>query len=147
MKRRKIVGTVFIAMSCYYASQVFTDVTLGKSSDHWKRTSGVIVTSDVALDYARKGSNYNPVVEYTYQAGGNECKSSRISFPQPTSEAHDRALTFVQDYPVGKQLDVYYDPNKPSDACLTKGIKDSYLGSMATFIGIMLVIGLLCVIL
>ena len=86
----------------------------------WPTTTGTVLAS--YLERRRSSNNSGtvnyPVVEYSYQVGGQIHRSSRIA---PGSDVGGTgAEKMIQPYPVGAQLTVYYNPQNPAEAVLEK---------------------------
>ncbi len=105
------------------------------ASDAWPSTEGVVVVSKVRRSGNTQPGDrrykFTPQVEYRYAVAGSEYASKRIDFSSVTVSHKNsgRAMQVVNRYPVGKQVDVYYDPGNPAFAVLQRGVKTStYLG-------------------
>ena len=83
---------------------------------------------------------YLAKVRYSYSVDGTPYTGGKVSFSQYGGrQEHSRQI--VQQYPVGKAVDVYYDPEKPETAVLEPGVTNSsYLilgiGLLSTICGI-----------
>ena len=93
-----------------------------EASANWKMTFGKIVESGTrTVKKRRKGGTYVPNVIYEYEVGGQDYRNNRVhfGFNPPTS-----VLSWVEEvaapYPVGKRVNVYYDPQNPANAVLDK---------------------------
>ena len=62
--------------------------------------------------------SFVPVVRYEYRVEGRAYTSSRINFSVVQGISEDWARGITGRYPVGQEVVVYYDPQKPSDAVL-----------------------------
>ena len=78
-------------------------------------------------------------IEYTYQVSGQAYSSKRMVFGALKGYGNPaKAEADLQAYPLGEQITVYYDPEKPSEAVLER--KAGALSGM-------LVIGIICLVL
>jgi len=90
-----------------------------KKVEQWPKVEGEITRSKDVSD--PKSVQVGPQVptklalSYTYVVDSKEYKSSRISFLTKTEQNSSLKSQF---YPVGKIMDVYYNPQKPSEAFL-----------------------------
>jgi len=95
------------------------------SSARWPTTEGLIM----ARDLDDSPGKYQPLFEYRYQVDGVPFRGSRISFGPPFNpQAFQRALVTYHQYPPGKAVTVYYDPQHPDRSVLEPGINE-WLGA------------------
>ncbi len=113
-----------------------------KESRDWAATSGNIIRSEVNKivdDEDSSKVSFLPKLEYEYYVDDATYRSKRISF----GSAHDfasrqKAEEFIRQFPMGSQITVYYDPNKPKDAILIREMRSMTAG---LFVGILLIVG------
>jgi hypothetical protein len=87
-----------------------------QASLRWPKVPGRIV--DSLLTQARDtDGDVSTVasVTYAYAVGGTPLQGNRVSI------GHGNARAIVQKYPAGTDVQVFYDPNKPSSAVLEPG--------------------------
>ncbi|MEW6029217.1 MAG: DUF3592 domain-containing protein [Chloroflexota bacterium] len=105
-----------------------------KRSQGWLTTPGKVVHSRLKSTFVSRGGRkshnldgsvrlvtaYIPDVVYEYRANAEVFQSSQIfigqQFPSPLSFASG----FIEKYPVGKEVDVFYNPEKPATAVLER---------------------------
>ena len=112
-------------------------------SKSWPMTSGTITKSEVDSWMKDGKTQYGAVIKYTYQLEGKEHISYTIGVNSSSSNSNMSAVKkLVQEYPVGKTVDVFYDPELPDSAALIPGVR---AGDVALAGGMLLfaVIGLL----
>lgn len=102
-----------------------------RQTANWTSTQGTVVSNEVESFYSSSdGSSsrgrpvHKAVIEYRYQAGGVDYHSSRRhigveSASGNRSKAEQEAALYMPGLPVT----VYYDPQDPSSAVLTRGYK------------------------
>jgi hypothetical protein len=71
----------------------------------------------------RAGAVFNPDVEYVYSAFGNEYKSINVTLILKQTYNAEVAQQWVSQYPVGKQVNVFYNPETPQIAVLEKAFQ------------------------
>ena len=98
-----------------------------KSSLQWPHTKAVITASYLVVGHFKQMKGYRGVVQYRYQVGSAEYSGSRLSFGRTHLAVQDAWQKVIDAYPVGKSVDVYYDPKDPGFAILEPGL----LGEMA----------------
>lgn len=102
------------------------NLQMARSSKSWPAVQGVVVSSNVVrvLDSTdKKGKrhySYKGLVKYSYSVEGQNYLSSRISFGDYSTSSPDHAERIVANYPEGKKVRVYYDPNFPVHAVLER---------------------------
>ena len=112
------------------------------SSRNWPWTMGTVVNARIreevhVAEHGRAYSRYYPEVAYEYVVEGRTYRSKRIRFgglPFVYSTDREEIETWLADYPGGRQVQVYYHPQRPEEAVLQPG------GSTAA--AILIVVGL-----
>ena len=95
---------------------------------------------------SKGGTNYRPVVEYTYTVAGREYHSDRYQFMPFNSASgagpgQSAAAAVVGRCPPGAKLTVYYDPAQPESVAVSRELPD-ILVFMALFLQPFLLIGI-----
>ena len=112
-------------------------------SKSWPSTSGTITKSEVDTWLKDGKSQYAAVIKYNYEVEGKQYEAYNIGVNNSSSNSNmSAAKDRVQEYPVGKTVDVFYDPELPDSAALLPGVR---AGDMAIAGGMLLfaIIGLL----
>ncbi len=89
--------------------------------NNFHKTIGVIKSSNTYHTGVRGGWSFS--ITYEYFVDEAKFESSRVHFGYQTSSDVSYAQGFVNKYPVGKEVEVYYNPNDPSEAVLEPEIK------------------------
>ena len=91
----------------------------------WPSTMGTVVNSFLEQRSDSEGTTNYPVVQYSYQVAGQTYQSSKRA---PGMEVGGTgAGKVIARYPVGAQVMVFYDPQKPSDAVLERNAPAQWL--------------------
>ena len=95
----------------------------GLASKQWLSVKGEIVESSVQT--SSRGSHhkrYGPRLVYRYEVKGESYENWEISF-SPQALTVDRAdvEAYLEDFPVGQKVDVYYDHRSPHKSVLEPG--------------------------
>lgn len=108
----------------------------------WKQTAGRIVSSETEQFRTRSDTSgssskvsvgpyrtqHRQRISYAYQVGGIDYASDRVAFGGRTSGTVAALETrMVKKYPAGRQVTVYYDPAKPTNAVLERDAKHMWL--------------------
>ncbi len=87
----------------------------------WLPVDGRVVASNVNQFSGRNGVTYRPMIIFSYAVGPSRFMSSRVSFQPFVTSNRDAAATVAARYPVGKTVQVFYDPQDPEQAVLDRG--------------------------
>jgi hypothetical protein len=121
------------------------------ASEAWPSVTGEITLSDVthSVRQSSSGGNkwrYIPRLEYRYEIDGAEFTNDNIQFVSVSWEFKDRfkAERVTKPYPVGRKIDVFYDPEDPEESVLQKGSVGGapwgyIIGSVMLVLGVVLV--------
>lgn len=94
-----------------------------RASATWPNTPGQVVSSDVRHSTdSEGGDSYSPEVTYQYSVNDQSYQADRIKFGENSYNSNRRAQEEVDRYPVGRTVDVYYDPAEPEKAVLEPGV-------------------------
>lgn len=88
----------------------------------WPSTTGVISSSHIthSTDTSRHRDEYEVRVTYSYVVEGVQYQGDRLEI-RPTKTSSERfAERELADYPVGKQVPVYYNPQEPERSVLKR---------------------------
>ena len=112
-----------------------------KASAEWPSTEGTVTDSEVIRSQDDDGVQYKPEVLYSYQVEEEDYQQSNIRYDGNWStNSPTYANKTVKKYPVGKAVDVYYDPEDAFEAVLEPGTSwASY--SLVAFGGVFFLIG------
>ena len=115
-----------------------------KASESWPKTMGVVLESTVQSEWTKAGNNriyvVSPKVVYEYEVGGRKFRSSQLAMEEINTADESVARMKAEKYPVGRQVEVYYDPRKPDTAALQTGDPSKgILPSILVAVGLILV--------
>ncbi len=115
----------------------------GKASQSWPNTGGVITNAWIEEKTSQDedgdtSTSYYPKWQYTFQAGGYEYTSQRISYGAEKGYGRrGKAQEELDKFPANSRVRVYYDPQDPNESVLRRGAKGTLWG---VIIGIILII-------
>lgn len=102
-----------------------------RASQNWQATSGRVLMSYVDPRRSHRSTGgtstaYYPVVVYEYAVNGQRLQSNRIRFGGEigygwTSPAQKK----VDEYPQGALIEVFYNPDQPTEAVLERTARSS----------------------
>ena len=125
----KLAGSiVFTGIGIVIALFGYTTYKTGVESTDWPTVDGVIIRSEIeqqTVTTEKDGKKKTevksyPKIAYQYQVGGQEYKGTKISFLSSSGNANQ----IVSQYPKGKTVRVYYNPDKLKQAVLVPGNSD-----------------------
>ena len=87
-----------------------------KNMDDWDVIQGIITKSSVKL----AGAAFIPDIEFQYSVLGVDYKGKSITIPPDIIYNEQIAQGLIEEYPVGKQVDVFYNPNSHHISVLEK---------------------------
>jgi hypothetical protein len=115
-----LIGMIWVAGFGYAH---FRAVGKAKAAETWPTAPGRVISSEVVEEEStdREGGTstwYNPVVSYSYSAGGRELTSRRLRFGNYRSASRKKAEGALAPYPVGASPTVRYNPENPEECVL-----------------------------
>ena len=99
----------------------------------WPSTTGQISTASVRQNSSTDEDGhvnftYSPIVEYDFSVNGQAFKGRRINYGITASTTREAAQKEVDRFPIGRQVTVFYNPEKPGEAVLEKKVVTSKVG-------------------
>lgn len=91
------------------------------------RTTGIITSSKVSCRNPKGGKVYVYLIRYKFQANGREFESDRVTFAPAVSNESSFAEAYVNKYPIGREITVFYEEGNPSFSVLEPEEKDESL--------------------
>ena len=130
-----VVGRLF-PLSFGLGSMIFLGFGLwainkGMQSENWDKGTATVLMSDIeksetkskdAQGFTRTSTSYSVRVKYSYTVEGNNYEGNTVGFGTMSHNERSDAQEELKSYPKGKTIDVYYDPENPSDSVLKKGV-------------------------
>jgi hypothetical protein len=130
-----VVGRLF-PLSFGLGSMIFLGVGLwminkGIQSENWDKGTATITSSEIektesrskdAQGFTQTSTSYSVRVTYAYTVEGNNYEGNTVGFGTMSHNERTDAQEELKSYPQGKSIDVYYDPENPSDSVLKKGV-------------------------
>ncbi len=130
-----VVGRLF-PLSFGFGSMIFLGVGLwminkGMQSENWDKGTATITSSEIektesrskdAQGFTQTSTSYGVSVKYSYTVEGGNYEGNTVGFGTMSHNERSDAQEELKSYPKGKTIDVYYDPENPSDSVLNKGV-------------------------
>jgi len=109
-----------------------------KDSMNWSKTNGFILDTKLykSVDGGASPISYKAQIKYSYTVEEKEYISKRIYFGGFLLDSSpSRSKKLLKKYPKGTTVDIYYNPLKPQQSVLQKGV---HLDVILTFITVFL---------
>jgi len=114
-----IIVFVLLILNAIFLGIIFFMRRRMATVSQWPSTLGVVQMSTIEQRSSSEGGYTDyPVVQYSYQVGGQAYQSMKLA-PGP-EVGGTGARKVVAKYPAGAQVMVFYDPQNPSDAVLER---------------------------
>ncbi|HET9906292.1 MAG TPA: DUF3592 domain-containing protein [Anaerolineales bacterium] len=114
-----IIVFVLIILNAIFLGIIFFLRRKMAAVSQWPSTMGTVNSSYLERRSSSEGGSTNyPVVQYSYQIGGQSYQSSKLA-PGP-DVGGTGAGKVVARYPAGAQVMVFYNPQNPADAVLER---------------------------
>ena len=97
-----------------------------RASQSWAIAMGTMVESSVQESFNRGSDDlpdswsYTPLIRYQFQAQGQTIIGDRLGFDGKSYSKKPDAQAVVARYPLGAQVNVFFDPAKPADSVLQR---------------------------
>jgi hypothetical protein len=88
-------------------------------------TRGTITSSSVRGSWTR-GVYYHYDIRYEYYVAQKRYESNKITFSYTGAKDKKFAEEYITEYPIGKEVTVYYDSDNPSFSVLEPSIMDTH---------------------
>jgi len=96
------------------------DLKKGKDAEDWPHINGTIIRSTVELMGGGEDATWFNIVKYKYDVNGKTYTSDRFSYLKNMGNGYKESCeTFQKMYPEESHVQVYYNPDNPSDAVLS----------------------------
>jgi len=128
-----IAGLFFLILGLIFIALILQGSFKSAESENWPSIEGTILSSEISTrnelnsDTHTRDYYYMSKVSYNYTLDGAVYTSTMISVINNNKEyvIESEAQAIIDNYPIGKKVKVYYNPDNPSEAFLEPGMKDS----------------------
>jgi hypothetical protein len=124
----------------------FADALRQHRAEQFPATTGRVIASYVEEDSHQNKDRtkpphvfYRPIIRYQYEVGGKIYREGCCRFGRNNSDSDPGpARRLVAEFPVGREMPVYYDPDQPENAVLKPGIvgRDLFLFPPLIFVAV-----------
>lgn len=119
-----VMCIIFFLAGLGLSISAFGKISDAYQTNSWQSTEGKILISRVSseLRAGDRTSSLTPHIRYEYMANGSRYESTNIQTEEISTNDQDQVEKTISQYPVGKKVTAYYNPEKPSQAVLSPGI-------------------------
>lgn len=129
--------TIFVVL--FGSGLIFSYVQTRKSA-RWPSTLGRVTASFIKEKMRKGRTRYKPRVEYTYTVNGATYSGKRFTYGSRSPiRTREEAQKFLAPYPVGAEVQVFYNPKDPSQCCLFSGGEGGILAMAGALVVIVIV--------
>ncbi len=140
----QIVALIILIIGFVIFSLSMIPVLKSRLSKSWNTVTGKVIKSEI---YTSRDSDANATyradIAFEYIVDGSKYLSDRLYYGVKimSSDNWINSKKSVDKYPVGKEIIVYYDPDKPNDSVIEPGIHFG-LGGVFIFSICLIILGL-----
>jgi hypothetical protein len=122
-----LVGAAIFLTGCligYFASRARK---IAARSLTWPKVAGTITRSEIRAEKSEGGENtgsstsYRPDIAYSYEVSGKSYTGQRVRAGSVYVRTPKAAEAIREPYPVGRSVEVAYDPARPESSMLEPG--------------------------
>jgi len=140
------IGAIFGVVAGFgvtVAGLVLKDRT--DAAKRWRQVRGKVyaarVVEEVSRDVdERRTTMYRPEIRYEYVVDGHEYASRRLDFLDRAASWRSYAEGVIARYPIGRDVDVFYDPEDPAKSVLERDNAKGW-ASLLVVVGLMIIAG------
>jgi hypothetical protein len=143
-KNNPLMGLLITVIGIGFAIWGTMVVMEARSAANWPTTEGTIVVSKFDRNFNTSSSGkgkwyYDVKIKYSYTVDSLEYESKRVDFKSANYHYKSEVIpsAIARRYPVGKKVDVYYNPDDPEKAVLKTEI--TFMTYIGLLIGIFLI--------
>lgn len=118
-----VILVLFIVAGIFICVREWRIIKSNKKTGQWPSVEGVIEQSSPY----NPSADLLPVIKYRYQVE-NESYQGTLQFPPGTAAMPELSKSYIEKYPIGKTVSVFYNPSDISQSTLEPGQqKDDWL--------------------
>jgi len=123
-----IIVSGLLSIDGTFGFVLFKNLRALRAAKDWVSTKGTILASNIRSlkipvgGGGEHGSRTNvPVVEYSYQVGGQSYKNNKLYAGHAFGGDNKQVVEkFLEQYPEGSSVEVFYNPHNPAESALHK---------------------------
>jgi hypothetical protein len=132
------LGLIFLLLGIALLGFWYWGYKRAKRALTWPNVPGTIIESTVVGSNNFEGGDEKARILYSYEVNGIRLQSKSVG-----AGVMSRPAGIVKRYPVGRQVQVYYDPEKPKSALLERRGSGSIIILLLSVVNLALGLGIL----
>lgn len=122
-----VAGILVVIFVFFPLWKALSKLRKASQSRSWPTVEGKVIRSEIVERQTREGKIYGIGFEYTYQVSGQDFTSEGRFLDEEYGRSWVGDLKdFVDSHPVGKSVDVYYQPDAPATSAIINGVQTRY---------------------
>jgi hypothetical protein len=119
----ELAGVALLFIAAWFWWKSVRAIVRGLRSRSWPAATGVIRAAEVVKKHNSRGREvWRQKIEYSYSVGTEHYRGTRIQFGIPNALLwNDPLRPSFQPFRRKEEVDVFYDPSRPSIAALQRG--------------------------
>lgn len=135
-----LLGCIWTMLALGVGSVLIEDIRAPyKELSSYETTKGIVISSQVIYGGPKAGWQFE--IYYQYQLYGKQYISNKVNFVNTGDDYDTYARNYVEKYPIGKVVTVYYERTNPSKSVLEP---KNYSSSALFFTALPFILSLLC---
>lgn len=112
-----LILSFFVIVGLLTTAWGWSIIMRGRKTQNWPQTEGLIEQSEAASD----ADDLLPQIVFSYTVANNKYRRE-LKFPSGLTPTPQLSTSYVEKYPVGARVPVYYHPKHPGRATLEPGL-------------------------
>ena len=108
-------------------------LTKTHDAKRWLSTPAIVISSKVKSHSSDNGTTYSVYIAYRYTVDGESYVGDRYTFVGGSSSGYDSKAAIVSQYPVGREFNVFVNPDDPSASVIRRDASLSLLFCLFPF--------------
>ena len=119
---RIILCGIFVLLGLGLIAIGLRSIYFRLASKSWPTVIGRIMASEMGRHSDKHGTVYTADIQYDYTVNEKLYSGNLISFGHADTSNSDDARSDLNEYPVNKEVKIYYDPDNPHRSVLQPGV-------------------------
>jgi len=141
-----VVGYISVGIGIFFLWHYRKSREALQLSAQWPGVQGQVLKSEVKRSGRRKAT-YESSIHYSYAMAGQEFVGKRITLGGDVQGGRQRAQRRCDQYPEGREVMVYVNPDNPKQACVERTREGYWMeilgGIFAIALGVAMIFGVL----
>jgi len=104
------------------------------SASSWEPVQAKVISSRVKSHSDSDGTTYSIEILYEYKINGQTYRNDSYNFMNFSSSGYKSKRQITRQYPKGKKITIYFDPDNPHSSVINRNFTAGYLLGLLSFI-------------